>query len=74
MEYTLENVRKDEQLKEEFKEHFFKIVEECGEFVIPNTSIDYVIDIMILQGYWSGNVYNIYFGDYGLEYEQRRFG
>lgn len=74
VEYTIERIKKSKSLKKKFEKHFKETLEECGEMLLPGTSFDYVLDVMERQGYWSGIAYNICLGDYGLEWEQRRFG
>lgn len=71
---TFEEIKKNKELKEKFKKAFLEILEECDEFILPGTSIDYILNVFERKGYWAGIAYNISFGPLGFEYEQRRFG
>lgn len=54
-----------------------KVMQECGDELLPGTKTKAVLDVFIHQGYWCGVVCNYYFNDdYGYDFDvkKRRFG
>jgi hypothetical protein len=61
--------------KGKFRKQFDKIVKDLNEFVLPNTTTDYIINIIKARGYWSGISFNIHYNENdGFSYSQRKFG
>lgn len=58
---NLYEIKKDRKMLLWFRREFLKTLNKYGEYLIEPIPTKNIIDIFIVQGYWSGNLYRIYF-------------
>jgi len=46
--------------KSEFRKLFNEMLDYEGEYVLPNTKTDYIIGVIRVQKFWSGNACRFY--------------
>lgn len=67
----LYEIKKDRKMLLRFRRDFLKILNEYGEYLIEPIPTKDIIDIFIVQGYWCGNLYRIYYDGESFYAEKR---
>ncbi|MGI6155763.1 MAG: hypothetical protein ACOYEB_07430 [Enterococcus lemanii] len=67
----LYEIKKNRKMLLRFRREFLKILNEYGEYLIEPIPTKDIIDIFIVQGYWNGNLYRIYYDGESFHAEKK---
>ena len=74
-ENVFQVLKESKTLRKEWREGFDDAINAIGEVLIGTMTTKQILDVFIMQGYWSGVLWNIYFNvnDY-FTVKARTFG
>lgn len=67
-------IKKDRKMLIRFRREFLKVLKKYGEYLVEPIPTKDIIDIFLVQGYWCGNFYRIYYDGESFYAEKRVFG
>lgn len=69
----LYEIKKNRKMLLRFRKEFLKVLNAYGEHLIKPIPTKDIIDVFIIQGYWCGNLYRIYYDGEFFHADKRIF-